>query len=376
MKKKRIGIVGGGQLGLLLAQAAMRFGVQVHAYDPDPACPLAGFTAKYTQGSFDDSEKIIAFAEKLDAITFETERVSVAALEAIEEKGVQVVSSVSSLKWIQDKALQKEKIKSIGMPVPAFQKVDAQHVQSYTGPFPVVQKWRCGGYDGYGVMVHENAESLKNAKKVDSIFEEKIDITKEISVLLARTESGEVAVYPLIEMVFDPAKNLVDYLIAPARIDEKIAKNITAMAVEIAATLNFVGIYAIECFIDSSGNIWVNEIAPRPHNSGHHTVAAHMTSQYEQQIRIMLELPLGSTMQLSPCVLINLLAEEGEGATSYNGLAEAMKLENVQYTLYGKKTARPGRKMGHAVILEEDIEIALSRMTHVRKSVSITGHES
>lgn len=375
MKTQKIGILGGGQLAMLLAQAAIHFPVKISAYDPDANCSARSYVASFTQGNFDDTQKIIEFGKAHDVVIFETESIDIDALKALEADGIRVVSSPETLEWIRDKGKQKEVLRDAGAPIPAFEYVAASEVRNYNGTFPVVQKWRTGGYDGYGVTIHENADSLKNAKAVDSTFEEVIEIEKEISILLARGDAGDIAIYPPIEMVFDFATNMVDYLVAPAKITQIEKEELFAIAKNLAEKLNFIGIYAIECFIDKKGQIYVNEIAPRPHNSGHHTISANVASQYEQQIRIALGLPLGSTEQLMPCVMMNLLAENATGKTKYVGLEDALAIKNVQYTFYSKEQVRPSRKMGHAVIFEKTLEKALQKMNDVRTTLTITSDE-
>ena len=375
MRGTKLGIIGGGQLGMLLVQAAIRFPVQTSVYDPNPSCSAAAYTQNFVQGSFEDYEKVLEFGLQHDAVIFEIEKTDVTALLELQKRGVRVASAPETLEWIQDKGVQKKMLKEVGIPVPSFEYVSASDVRKYNGPFPVVQKWRTGGYDGYGVAIHEGLESLKNAQEVDSIFEEKVDIAKEISVILARDTHGNVEVYPPVEMVFDPDANLVDYLIAPARIEKQQEEEMNAVARKISEKLNFIGIYAIEFFIDTAGKVYANEIAPRPHNSGHHTISANITSQYEQQIRVALGLPLGYAEQITPCVMVNLLADNTTGPTHYKGLKKAFEIPNVQYTFYGKEEVRPSRKMGHALIIEKTLEKALERMNDIRTTLTITSHE-
>lgn len=374
MKNTKIGIIGGGQLGLLLTQSAITFPAHVSVYDPNENCPATPFTHLFMQGGFDDYEKIVEFGKDQDVLIFETEKTDVKALFELEKMGKKIVSSPTTLQWIQDKGLQKQKLQEAGLPTSDFQFAGANEVRNYSGPFPIVQKWRTGGYDGYGVQIHKNQESIQSAQEVDSIFEEKIEIDKEISVIVVRNKQGDVVTYPPVEMVFDPTANLVDYLIAPARLDKKTVEKLNEMCKAMAEKLEFVGLYAIELFIDEQGNIYINEIAPRPHNSGHHTIAANVTSQYEQQIRVALGLPLGSTKQIHPCVMLNLLADDSSGPVSYEGLEQAYQIPNVQYYIYGKTHVRPSRKMGHALILEDDLEIALKRMEQIRNTLTITSH--
>jgi 5-(carboxyamino)imidazole ribonucleotide synthase len=372
MQHQKLGILGGGQLGLLLTQAAMRFPVSVSVYDPDPSCSAAGFTDRFVRGDFSDFEKILAFGLDQDAVIFETEQVCLDAILELEKKGVRVYSSPQTLSWISDKALQKEKLVSVGIPTADFVRISGSEVRSYEGPFPIVQKWRRGGYDGSGVCIHTEKKSIQSAKSVDSIFESCVDIAMEVSVIVARSRDGDLVIYDPVEMVFDARANLVDYLIAPARLETAVTQELYVLTKTMAEKLDFLGLYAIEFFIDQKGHIYVNEISPRPHNSGHHTISTHITSQYEQQIRLALGLPLGSVDRLSEAVMVNLLSEEAQGQTDYKGLASALSIPNVQYTFYGKKEVRPFRKMGHALILEKTLEKALERKEDIRTKLIIT----
>jgi len=375
MKNTKLGIIGGGQLGMLLVQSAIQFPVYVAIFDPDEDCAASSYTNHFVRGDFEDYEAVLNFGLQHDAVIFETEKTNVQALLELQRRGITVVSSPQSLQWIQDKGMQKEKLQSVGIPVVPSEWVAAGQIRGYTGKFPVVQKWCTGGYDGYGVAMHLDASTLKNAKEVDSIFEHKVAIWKEISIMLARDKQGSIALYPAVEMVFDPDANLVDYLIAPARLEPSLTKSMEAVCMTLAEKLDLRGVYAVEFFVDQDQTVFVNEISPRPHNSGHHTVSGNITSQYEQQVRIALGLPLGSTEQITPCVLVNLLAENVSGTTQYEGLREAYQIPNVQYTLYGKQQVRPRRKMGHAVILEKSLETALERMRDIRNTLRITAYE-
>lgn len=375
MRNTQIGIIGGGQLGMFLLQSAIEFPAHVSVYDPDPECSAAYFTKHYQQGAFDDKEAILNFAKDCDVVLFETEKANLEALFELKKQGKKVLSAPETLEWIQDKGSQRQKLTEAGFPSPDFELIDAEKVKDYQGPFPVVQKWRTGGYDGKGVNIIKSAEEMKKADTVDSVFEQAIEIDKELSVLIARDPHGNTAVYPPIEMVFDPVANLVDYLLAPARISKDTEEELLTLAKDIAEKLAFEGIYAIEFFLDSSGKLFVNEVAPRPHNSGHHTLSANVTSQYEQQIRMALDLPLGSTDMLSPCLMVNLLGEGEPGPTQYKGIEKAFTLPNVQYMFYGKSEVRPYRKMGHALILEASEEVALQRLQEIRNTLTICRYE-
>lgn len=375
MHTKKIGIIGGGQLGLLLTQAAINFPVQVAIYDPNPGCPASLYTQNFNRGDFDKREDLLKFGSLQDAIIFETESVNADALIELQEKGVKVISCPQVLAWMKDKGTQKMKLKKAGFPIVDFQYISASEVREYEGRFPVVQKWRTGGYDGYGVKIMREKSDLKSAKEVDSIFEQLLEIDREISVVLARNKDGDIRLYPPVEMVFDPVANLINYLIAPANLSFKKEKQVLEISKEIAEKFNFVGVYAIEFFMDKNGEFYINEIAPRTHNSGHHTIKGNITSQYEQQIRIALGLPLGSTKQITSCLMLNLLADNTKGRTYYQGIEEAFAIPNVQYSLYGKKEVKPGRKMGHVIIMEKTIEKAIEKMNDVRKKLLITSHE-
>lgn len=371
MRSHQIGIIGGGQLGMFLLQSAIPFPCHVSIYDPNPQCSASYFTNHFQKGECDDTEKILEFAKDCDSILFETEKASLKALLKLQKQGKKVLSSPQSLEWIQDKGTQRQKLKEAGFPVPDFQLLSASESKDYSGNIPVVQKWRTGGYDGKGVNMINSTEDIED---VDSVFEELIDIKHEVSIIIARSPDGKTAVYPSIEMVFNQEANLVDYLISPARIDAKLETKLKDLAVELATQLNFEGIYAIEFFIDQNDQIFVNEIAPRPHNSGHHTLSANVTSQYEQHIRMALGLPLGSPEMLSPCLMVNLLGEGETGPTNYTGLEQVFDIPNVQVMLYGKDEVRHHRKMGHALILESDHTIALEKMEQIKNTLTITSH--
>jgi len=359
---------------MLLLQAAIPFPCHVAVYDPNPECSAAFFTQDFTQGSFDDKDAIVAFGKDCDVVIFEIEKTNLQALKELQSLGVRVLSSPETLEWIQDKSIQREALAKAGFPQPEYEKISAEEIDNYEGPFPIVQKWCTGGYDGYGVAIHKDKDSLLAYEKRDSILEEKVDLAMELSVLVARNEAGEIVTYDPIEMVFDPELNLLNYQISPARIESNLAERLESLSRDIAEKMNFIGIYAIEFFLTHSGDLLVNEISPRVHNSGHHTVSANVCSQYEQQIRIALGLPLGSSEMLSPSVLANLIADQSRGATNYLGIEDAYKIPNVQFTFYGKPKVRPGRKMGHAVILDPKIDDALAHLNTLRNTLTITSH--
>jgi 5-(carboxyamino)imidazole ribonucleotide synthase len=373
MRNITLGIIGGGQLGMILIQKAVEFPVTVNLYDPNPDCSAAHFCTKFFEGSFDDADKLYEFGKQCDVVIYELEKVSVDALLKLQSEGVRIVSKPETLEWIQDKGVQNDKLKQAGFPVPDYELVEAAKVMEYDGEFPVVQKWLKDGYDGQGVNIARSKDELQ---EVDCVLEEMIDIEMELSVIVARNEQGEIVSYDPVEMVFDDEANLVDYLIAPARISYELRVEALDICKKAAELFGFVGVYAFELFLSKDGRLLVNEISPRVHNSGHQTVAANKSSQYEQQIRIALGLPLGSTDQISNCVMLNLLGAVGSaGETNYEGLEEAYSIDGVQYTFYGKNNVRPYRKMGHAVILEEDIDEALAKVQKIKQTLTINGNE-
>lgn len=373
MRNITLGIIGGGQLGMLLIQKALEFPVKVNLYDPNPDCSAAHFCTEFFEGSFDDADKLYEFGKKCDVIIYELEKVDVKTLLKLQAEGVRAVSKPETLEWIQDKGVQNQKLKESGLPVPEFEVYAADQVDSYNGVFPVVQKWLKDGYDGQGVNICNSKQDLQ---AVDCVLEEMVDIEKELSVIIARDEQGNVVSYDPVEMVFDPKANLVDYLVAPARIESGLNAEAIRICEQAAQDFDFVGVYAFELFLTKDGRLLVNEISPRVHNSGHQTVSANKTSQYEQQVRIALGLPLGSTEHISNCVLLNLLGAEGSsGETEYDGLKEAYEIPSVNYIFYGKTTSKPYRKMGHAIILEEDIEKAIAKVDQIKKTLTIKGNE-
>lgn len=375
MRNTHIGIIGGGQLGMLLVQAAIPFPCRTSVYDPNPNCSARHFTDEFTQGSFDDFEAILEFGRNCDAVIFEIEAVNVEALLELQKQGVRVLSSPQSLKWIQNKGTQRQTLSEAGFPCPSFAHVSAQDVHKFEGELPMVQKWNTGGYDGQGVNIIRTAEELTNAKATDSTFEELVDIDKELSCLFARSESGEIAIYPAIEMVFDPKLNLIDHLLTPAQINDSTEQEMQKITRELASKLELIGVYAIEFFLTKDGRLLINEISPRVHNSGHHTVSANVCSQYEQQIRIALKLPLGSTEKLHDCLLANLIADNSTGTTEYKGIEEAYKLPKTQFFFYGKDSVRPGRKMGHVLIHVDDLDSAQKTLQTLRKTLTITSND-
>jgi 5-(carboxyamino)imidazole ribonucleotide synthase len=377
LKDLELGILGGGQLGKMLIQAASKWHITTHVLDPTPDCPASSISDFVTTGSFRKYEDVISFGENLEHFTIEIEDVNVKALEWLEEKGKTINPSPSILKIIQDKGLQKLFYKQHKIPTSGFELFDSSEsiikaVREKKIQFPFVQKIRKSGYDGRGVVIIQSEIDLDKLMDVPSIVEEKVEIQKELSVIVARDTKGNVVSYPSVEMVFNPRANLVDHLICPANISDEDERMAEVLAIQVVKAFELVGVLAVELFIDKTGKILVNEVAPRSHNSGHHTIENSVTSQYEQHLRAISGLPLGSTKMMSPAVMVNLLGSEGfEGPAKYAGFEECLAMEGVYIHLYGKEITKPFRKMGHVTILDSNIENALHKAKIVQQTLKV-----
>lgn len=366
----KIGIIGGGQLGKMMAQKAKKMGFHISILDPSQKCPAATIADELIVGSFYDKQKITQLVTHNDVTTFDIEHIDTETLKALSDAGHKIFPSPYLLEIIQDKLLQKEVLSENGIPVPKFQNVEFPETLLQM-KFPFVQKARKGGYDGRGVVVLKSKSDLPNAIKAESMVEELINFDKELAIMVARNTLGEIKTYPVVEMVFDNRANICDLVIAPARIEQHLAKKATQIAMKSIGVLNGVGIFGIEMFL-AGENIYVNEIAPRPHNSGHYTIEASATCQFEQHIRAITGLPLGSTELLSPAVMLNLLGEEDHrGIPVIEGLNEALSISGLSFHFYGKETTSPFRKMGHVTILNNNLEIAIQQADLVKSYLKI-----
>ena len=373
----KLGIIAGGQLGKMLIQEASKWDIETYVMDGDENCPARHIASHYVNGSYLDFDDVYNFGKLVDVLTFEIESVNIAALKKLQSEGIQISPDPQILELIQDKGLQKQFYEKNAIPTSPFRMYESAQtiqadIENGTINFPFVQKLRKGGYDGRGVAVINSHEDLPKLLPGASIVEEKVEIVKEISVIVARNLSGEMKCYPLVEMVFDSTANLVDKLICPASIYTEQTEKALYLAQKIIETLNMEGLLAIEFFIDSRGKVIVNEMAPRTHNSGHHTIESVITSQFEQQLRAVLNLPLGSTHLKLPSVMVNILGEQGyEGPPIYEGLEESMAIEGVKIHLYGKKITRPYRKIGHVTILASSLERALEKAQQVKQLIRV-----
>ena len=373
----KLGIIGGGQLGKMLNLAALNWHLDTYILDPNKDCSCASSNNQLTEGDFTDYDTLYQFGKDKDLLTIEIEKINVEALKALKDEGVKVFPEPNVIELIQDKGLQKEFYLDKGLPSSNFILLENKNsvidnINSGNISIPFVQKSRKGGYDGKGVHIVSNENDLEELMDVPCVIEDLVNIDKELAVIVARNQQGEISAFPVVEMEFNPKANLVEFLVCPADID----KNIEAKAITIAKScieeFNMTGILAVELFLTNNGEVFINEVAPRPHNSGHHTIEACLTSQYEQHLRAILGLALGPTNIISPAVMINVLGEPGyKGQAQYEGLEECLEVEGFKLHVYGKKETKPFRKMGHATILDSYIEKAKEKARFVQKKLKV-----
>ena len=355
-KDLRLGVLGGGQLGRMLIQAANDLNIHIHCLDPDPNAPCSEIAHSFSCGSLTDFNTVLNFGSDKHLITVEIENVNVEALIELEKKGVKVFPQPNVLKLIQDKGLQKEFYLKNNIPTAAFELISSKAELLLKTDFPFVHKLRTGGYDGKGVKIISNLSEAEQSFDAPSVIEEKIDFQKELSVLVARNEKGEIKTFPLVECEFNPEANLVEFLFSPAEVSPEIELKAKEIASQLIEKLNMVGLLAVELCLTKSNELLVNEIAPRPHNSGHHTIECCTTSQFSQHLRAILNLPLGDTSLIQAGAMINLVGEkEFNGPVIYDGLENLLSIPGVFPHLYGKEISKPFRKMGHITITGKNI---------------------
>ncbi|MFT4024981.1 MAG: 5-(carboxyamino)imidazole ribonucleotide synthase [Flavihumibacter sp.] len=370
---KKVGILGGGQLGRMLLQEAANFPVETWVMENDPHCPAAHLCQQFVTGDIRNYDDVYRFGKQVDALTIEIESVNIDALEQLEREGVTVIPRPAALRIIQDKIEQKAFYQQHQLPTASYVVVQNRAaVNDLLSFLPAAMKLGKGGYDGKGVQILESAADIEKAFDAPSILEKKVDIEKELAILVAIDNKGQTAIYPPVEMVFDPYLNLLDYQIAPADIQQKVLWRVEAIALTLAKALQSPGLFAVELFLDRKGDVLVNETAPRVHNSGHHSIEAQICSQYEMLWRILLDLPLGNTTTLHPSCLVNLIGEPGQsGPVAYEGLAEVLNMEAVYVHLYGKADTKPGRKMGHVTILGKDRVDLVYKANIVKRTLKV-----
>lgn len=369
----KLGILGGGQLGRMLIQQAINYNVTVKILDPDREAPCRKLCDEFIVGSLGDYETVYNFGKTVDLLTIEIEKVNVDALEQLEKEGVLVYPQSRIIRLIQDKGLQKQFFKENDIPTADFQIISSpQQLEQSHIPFPYIQKLRRDGYDGKGVYKVIDKSYLDKAFKEPSLIEQWVDFEKEIGVIVARNENGEVSTFPLVEMEFNPEANLVEFLISPSTLPFEIQQQAEQIAKKIAESLKIVGLLAVEMFLDKNGNILVNELAPRPHNSGHQSIEGNVVSQFEQHLRAIFNQPLGDTACLNNAIMVNVLGEAGyEGPAIYKGIEKILKVPGVYIHLYGKALTKPFRKMGHVTIVDADREKAIEKARFVQKTLKV-----
>ena len=371
----KIGILGGGQLGRMLLQAAANYVVETYVLENDEHCPAAHLCHHFTKGDITDFDAVYRFGKNLDAMTIEIESVNVEALEKLAAEGVKVYPSPAAIRIIKNKVTQKEFYATHEIPTADFVITENMAALKQHAAFlPAVHKIGQGGYDGKGVQVLETGNDIGKGFDAPSVLEKKVSIKKEIAVIVAMNNAGEVVIYPPAEMVVDPILNLLDYQLSPAILPEKTNWKAEAIAVKVVKELKSAGLFAIELFVDQNDEVLVNETAPRVHNSGHHTIEANYSSQYDMLWRIMLDYPIGNTDPILPSAIVNIIGADGfSGNAVYQGLPEVLSIDNAFVHLYGKSQTKPGRKMGHVTILSkdyQDLTDKANKIKHLLKVIS------
>ena len=369
----QIGVLGGGQLGRMMIQSALDFNLDIHVLDPDAAAPCRDAATSFTQGSLTDFDTVKKFGEDKDLITIEIENVNTEALKALQALGKKVYPQPEVIELIQNKYHQKLFYQKHNIPTADFIEIKhAAELKAHEHRLPFVQKLATGGYDGRGVQAMKKPKDFEKAFDAPSFIETFVPFEKELAVIAARNTEGEVCTYPVVEMVFHPEKNLVEYLFSPAQIDAKTETKAQELAKKVISSLEMVGLLAVEMFLTSEGEILVNEVAPRTHNSGHQSIEGNITSQFEQHLRAILNWPLGNTETLIPAAMVNVLGEDGfTGAAKYAGMDEVLKRSGVHPHLYGKKITKPFRKMGHVTITGHDLAELKEKVNFVQKHLKV-----
>ena len=374
----KVGILGGGQLGRMLLQAAANYPVETYVMENDEACPAAHLCHQFTKGNIQDFDDVYAFGKGLQALTIEIESVNVEALERLEAEGVRIYPKPSALKILKNKVTQKQFYTEHGIPTAEYsitQNLD--ELRSHTDMLPAVHKLGEGGYDGKGVQVIQTKDDVEKGFDAPAVLEKLIIIDKEIAQLIAIGQKGETAIYPPVDMVFDPRLNLLDYQISPAELPQNLLWKVEAISHRVVKELKSPGIYAVELFVTKQGDVYVNETAPRVHNSGHHTIEANYSSQFDMLWRVILGYPLGNTEAILPGAIVNLVgAENCEGEAYYEGLDEVLQMDNVFVHIYGKQETKAGRKMGHVTIMSREKQDLVYKAHKIKNTLRVISKEA
>jgi 5-(carboxyamino)imidazole ribonucleotide synthase len=373
----KLGILGGGQLGKMLLYNTRKFDIYTSVLDPSDEAPCKIASNEFYKGDLMDFDTVYNFGKHVDVLTIEIENVNVEALKKLEREGIKVYPSAKTLETIQNKAKQKLFYVDHNLPTAEFSRFAYKHeiitaIEHESLSFPFVWKSAQFGYDGNGVKIVRNDSDLKSLPNVECITEKVVPFKNELAVIVARNVKGHVKVYPVVEMEFHPEANQVEYVICPARISKEVALKAELIALKASAAFKHVGLLAVEMFLTKDDQILINEVAPRPHNSGHHTIESSYTSQFEQHIRAILDLPLGNTKSKVGGIMVNLVGAEGfEGDVVYQNIEEIMEMDGVTPHIYGKKQTRPFRKMGHVTIVHKDINEARKIAEEVKKKIKV-----
>ena len=373
----KVGILGGGQLGKMLAIEAAKWHLPIYALDQSKDFPAGTISTDLVEGSFKNYDDVLRFGREMDVITIEIEHVNTDALLQLQKEGKEVHPNPQSLNIIKDKGLQKNFYKDHNIPTSPFELYENEAavkkaIDTGALEFPFVQKSRTAGYDGRGVVVINKPSDLDRLLPGPCVIEDKVEIEKELAVIVAKNPSGQIEAFPVVDMEFNPVANLVEFLFCPAKVSAQIEKEAIELSKQVIAAYDICGLLAVELFFTKAGTLLVNEVAPRPHNSGHHTLDSCYTSQFEQHLRAILDLSLGSTKMKSPSVMVNLLGEDGyNGRAMYAGLDECLNVEGAKLHIYGKEMTKPFRKMGHITVLDETLEGAIEKAKQVKSTLKV-----
>jgi 5-(carboxyamino)imidazole ribonucleotide synthase len=369
----KAGILGGGQLGRMLLQAAINYPVETFIMENDTECPAAHLCHHFTKGDITNFDDVYNFGKTVDVLTIEIENVNEDALQKLEEEGVKIFPKPAALKIIKNKILQKEFYKNIEVPSSEFIITNSKaDLTQHSNFLPSVHKIAKGGYDGKGVQIIKTTTDFENGFDAPAVLEKMVDIKKELSMIIAVSQTGETVIYEPVDMVVDQRLNLLSYQISPAVIPEKVMWKAEAVALKVVKELKSPGLFAVELFADHNDNIFVNETAPRVHNSGHHSIEACYSSQFDMLWRVLLNYPLGNTDHILPSAIVNLVGAEGHtGDAHYEGLEEVLGMDNVFVHIYGKKQTKPGRKMGHVTILSNEPQELLHKANQIKHLLKV-----
>lgn len=372
---KKVGILGGGQLGRMLLQAAANYPVHTSILEKDENCPAGHLAHRFVKGDFRNYDDVYSFGKGLDALTIEIESVNVEALERLQEEGVKIYPKPSALRIIRNKIIQKNFYREHNIPTSDFAVTNSrEEIMNHSNLLPAIHKIGEGGYDGKGVVSIKTEKEINNGFNAPAVLEKRVNIKKEIALIIAVSNSGEKVFYPPVEMVFDPVLNLLDYQLSPAELDEKVFWKVEAVAMAVVSQLESAGIFAVELFVDTDDNVLVNETAPRVHNSGHHTIEANFSSQFDMLWRVILDFPLGNTDYILPSAIVNIIGSEGfSGNAVYDGIEDVLGLDNVFLHIYGKPETRGGKKMGHATIISEDRQELIHTAKKIKNMLKVVG---